>query len=55
MAETQKLDIEDIPNAYNTRDLPEILADLNSLVGLDKIKEQINNLISLLKFNKMQI
>ena len=52
MAETQKLDIEDIPNAYNTRDLPEILADLNSLVGLDKIKEQINNLISLLKFNK---
>lgn len=44
--------IEDIPSAYNTRDLPEILAELNSLVGLDKIKEQINNLISLLKFNK---
>lgn len=43
---------EDIPNAYNTRDLPEILSDLNDLVGLDKIKDQINNLISLLKFNK---
>ncbi len=50
--ETPKLTPEDIPNAYNTRDLPEILADLNSLVGLEKIKEQINNLISLLKFNK---
>ena len=52
MSETQKLKPDDIPNAYNTRDLPEILADLNGLVGLDKIKEQINNLISLLKFNK---
>ena len=52
MSEIQKLKPDDIPNAYNTRDLPEILADLNGLVGLDKIKEQINNLISLLKFNK---
>ena len=52
MAEIPKLKPDDIPNAYNTRDLPEILADLNGLVGLDKIKEQINNLISLLKFNK---
>lgn len=46
------ISLEDIPNVYNTRDLPEILADLNNLVGLDKIKEQINNLVSLLKFNK---
>ena len=52
MSEVQVLDIEDIPNVYNTRNLPEILQDLNNLVGLDKIKEQINNLISLLKFNK---
>ena len=46
------LKLEDIPNLYNVRDLPEILADLNGLVGLKKIKEQINDLISLLKFNK---
>ena len=46
------MSLEDIPNVYNTRDLPEILSDLNKLVGLDKIKGQINNLISLLKFNK---
>ena len=46
------LDLEKIPSAYNTRDLPAILADLNELIGLEKIKQQINNLISLLKFNK---
>lgn len=46
------MNLDNIPNVYNTRDLPEILSDLNSLVGLNKIKEQINNLISLLKFNK---
>lgn len=46
------LDLEKIPSAYNTRDLPAILADLNELIGLEKIKQQINNLVSLLKFNK---
>jgi len=48
----QELSLDDIPNLYNVRDLPEILSDLNSLIGLGKIKEQIKNLISLLKFNK---
>ena len=46
------LKLEDIPNLYNTRDLPQILSELNDLVGLKKIKTQINNLVSLLKFNK---
>ena len=44
--------MKDIPNLYNTRDLPQILSELNDLVGLKKIKTQINNLVSLLKFNK---
>lgn len=37
---------------YNTRDLPQILSELNEMIGLGKIKKQINNLVSLLKFNK---
>ena len=47
-----ELKIKDIPSAYNTRDLPTIMKDLNSLVGLTEIKDQINDLIALLKFNK---
>lgn len=46
------LKLEDIPNLYNTRDLPQILSELNEMIGLGKIKKQINNLVSLLKFNK---
>lgn len=48
----RKIELEDIPEGYNTRNLPEVLKDLNELVGLEKIKEQINDLIYLLKFNK---
>ena len=48
----QELKEEDIPEAYNTRDLPTIMKDLNGLVGLKEIKEQINDLVALLKFNK---
>lgn len=44
--------VEDIPEAYNVRNMPEILKDLNSLVGLTHIKNQINDLVSLLKFNQ---
>ncbi|MBO5180221.1 MAG: AAA family ATPase [Clostridia bacterium] len=47
-----ELRIEDIPEAYNVRNLPEILKELNSLVGLDGIKNQINDLVALLKFNQ---
>ena len=47
-----ELNIEDIPEAYNTRDLHTIMNDLNSLVGLSEIKEQISDLVALLKFNK---
>ena len=43
---------EDIPEAYNIKDLPTIMKDLNELVGLKEIKEQINDLVSLLRFNK---
>lgn len=46
------LALEDIPNLYNVRDLPQILSELNNMIGLGKIKKQINNLVSLLKFNK---
>lgn len=46
------LKLEDIPSLYNTRDLPQILSELNEMIGLGKIKKQINNLVSLLKFNK---
>lgn len=48
----RKIQIEDIPEGYNIRNLPEVLKDLNDLVGLEKIKNQINDLIYLLKFNK---
>ena len=41
-----------IPDVYNTRNLGEILEELNSLVGLYNIKNQLDKLIHLLKFNK---
>lgn len=50
--EKRIIEQDDIPDVYNTKNLDEILKDLNSLVGLDDIKTQINNLIYLLKFNK---
>lgn len=46
------LEIRDIPDAYNTRNLPEIMNELNELVGLKEIKEQIDDLVYLLKFNQ---
>ena len=50
--EKKELKLEDIPNAYNIRDLPEIMQNINALVGLKDIKEQINDLVALLRFNK---
>ena len=50
--ERTKILPEDIPDAYNVRDLPDILKELNELVGLNEIKEQINDLVYLLKFNQ---
>lgn len=52
LTKKQDLKLKDIPEAYNTRDLPTIMKDINNLVGLKEIKEQINDLIYLLKFNK---
>lgn len=46
------LKLDDIPEAYNTRNLPDIMKDINELIGLTEIKEQINDLVYLLKFNK---
>ncbi|MCI8700593.1 MAG: AAA family ATPase [Clostridia bacterium] len=46
------LEISDIPDVYNTRNLPEIMNELNELVGLKEIKEQIDDLVYLLKFNQ---
>ena len=48
----QELNEKYIPDAYNTRDLSTIMKDINQLVGLEEIKEQINDLVALLKFNK---
>lgn len=48
----QELNVEAIPEAYNTKDLPTIMKDINALVGLKEIKEQLNDLVALLKFNK---
>lgn len=50
--EKTKILSEDIPDAYNVRNLPDILKDLNNMVGLNDIKEQINDLVYLLKFNQ---
>lgn len=47
-----ELCIDDIPEAYNTKDLHTIMKELNALVGLSEIKEQISDLVALLKFNK---
>lgn len=52
MQSRQKLSDNNIPEAYNTKDLSTIMKDINNLVGLSEIKEQINDLVALLKFNK---
>lgn len=52
IVEKSNIKIEDIPEAYNTEDSQDILKDLKKLIGLEKIKEQINDLVYLLKFNK---
>jgi AAA+ superfamily predicted ATPase len=52
-ADKTKMILEsNIPDVYNTRNLGEILEELNSLVGLYNIKNQLDKLIHLLKFNK---
>lgn len=38
----------------DTRTLPELLAELNGLVGLNKVKEKINNLIAYQKVQKLR-
>lgn len=47
-----ELKAEDVPDVYNVRNLPEVMKDLNELVGLKEIKGQINDLVALLKFNQ---
>ena len=52
-ADKTKMILEsNIPDVYNTRNLGEILVELNSLVGLYNIKNQLDKLIHLLKFIK---
>jgi len=50
--EDDNVQLSHIPDAYSIRDISDILKDLNSLVGLHDIKEQITDLIHLLKFNQ---
>lgn len=52
IVDRKHLEVADIPEAYNTEDSQDILKDLKKLVGLEKIKQQINDLVYLLKFNK---
>ena len=52
MGKRAEFSLESIPDAYNTQDLPTIMKNFNDLVGLEDIKEQINDLVYLLKFNK---
>ena len=46
------ISIDDIPESLKENDIDNILKQLNSLVGLETIKNQIHDLIYLLKFNK---
>lgn len=50
--EDSNFTLEDIPERFNERDLKTILKELNELTGLANIKMQVNDLVSLLKFNK---
>lgn len=52
ISKENKLTVKDIPDAYNTKDIDSIMSELNELVGLEEIKEQINDLVALLRFNK---
>ena len=52
MGKRAEFSVDSIPDAYNTQDLPTIMKNFNDLVGLEDIKEQINDLVYLLKFNK---
>ena len=46
------ISIESIPTSEDVKDIQELFKDLNDLVGLEKIKSQIRDWVSLLKFNK---
>lgn len=52
--EKEKLTLkpENIPEIYNVKELPTVMKDFDNLVGLSDIKEQINDLVSLLKFKQ---
>ncbi len=52
MGKRAEFSVDSVPDAYNTQDLPTIMKNFNDLVGLEDIKEQINDLVYLLKFNK---
>jgi len=49
---TEIVSKEVLPEYEKKRKIEDILAELNTLTGLDNIKEEINNLIDLLEFNK---
>lgn len=53
MFETKDLfEKEDIPKDESTREVAEILADINGLVGLAEVKENINEFIKYLDYSK---
>lgn len=43
---------EDVPKQLNTRDVNEILADINGLVGLTEVKENVKEILKYLDYSK---
>ena len=49
---SNKFNISDSPKAENTREVEEILADINGLVGLSEVKENVRELLKYLEYSK---
>ena len=45
-------DKEDVPQELGTREVKEILADINNLIGLSEVKENINEFLKYLDYSK---
>ncbi len=47
-----KFNISDSPKAEDTREIEEILADINGLIGLSEVKENVRELLKYLEYSK---
>ena len=48
----EKFEKKDVPQKDDTRELEEIMKDINSLIGLTEVKENINELLKYLEYSK---